>query len=124
MSASSIGSRVVCLVTASLIAAVLFSGAAQAQELPRFEPGECPFEGGEWLEEESIDCGELIVLQNRQSGSSRTLRLAVAIVQSLSESPKPDPVIWLQPRGGRPTFRGSRFVWIPSEAVWNRRAQG
>jgi len=110
MSASSIGSRVVCLVTASLIAAVLFSGAAQAQELPRFEPGECPFEGGEWLEEESIDCGELIVLENRQSGDSRTLRLAVAIVQSLSENPRPDPVVWLQGGPGGSTVRSMQAV--------------
>ncbi len=95
MPACRVGSRVVSL-TASLMALFLSVGVVRGQEIPRFELGECPFEGGEWLEEESIDCGELIVLENRHSDSGRTLRLAVAIVHSLSENPNSDPVVWLQ----------------------------
>jgi pimeloyl-ACP methyl ester carboxylesterase len=78
------------------MALFLSVGVVRGQEIPRFEPGECPFEGGEWLEEETIDCGEFIVFENRHSDSGRTLRLAVAIVHSLSENPNSDPVVWLQ----------------------------
>ena len=116
MSASRIGSRVVLSVSASLIAVVLSAGTARAQELPRFESSDCPFEGGEWLEEESIDCGDLIVLENRHSDNGRTLRLAVAIVHSLSESPKPDPVVWLQGGPGGSTL--GAMQGIAGSAFW------
>ena len=93
------------------IAALLLLIAAQAPnaraQIPRFEPGPCPFELGEWAEEERIDCGTLVVAESRDRAQSPTLRLAVAILRSRAASPHPDPVIFLQ---GGPGAASVRFA--------------
>ena len=109
MPASKVGLRIVISLTAVVFVS-LAAETARAQDVPRFEPGECPFEGGEWLEEENITCGDLIVLENRESGSERTLRLKVAVAHSLGEDPRPDPVIWLQGGPGGSTLNAMRGV--------------
>ncbi len=110
MCATGIGVRVVSSVSVSLMAVVLAAFTSQAQDIPRFESSDCPFEGGAWLEEESIECGDLIVLEDRSREGGRTLRLAVAIVHSLSESPRPDPVVWLQGGPGGSTLRAMQGI--------------
>jgi pimeloyl-ACP methyl ester carboxylesterase len=66
------------------------------QELPRFEPGPCPFEGEAWAAEHRIDCGSLVVPESRGEPSGRVLRLAVAVLRSTAPEPEPDPVVFLQ----------------------------
>jgi pimeloyl-ACP methyl ester carboxylesterase len=83
-------------VVLSLAAALAPEAGAQVLQVPRFEPGPCPFEGGEWLDEERIDCGTLFVAESRDRDESRTLRLAVAILRSRAADPSPDPVVFLQ----------------------------
>lgn len=63
---------------------------------PRFEPADCPFEGGDWLIGENIDCGYVTVPANHKKEDGRTIRIAVAILKSRSPNPEPDPVIFLQ----------------------------
>lgn len=94
--------------TALAFAALLLSlpSIARGQAgVPRFEPGECPFAGSEWLADERIDCGYLIVPENRQKDDGRTLRLAVAILRSTSPHPEPDPVLFLQGGPGLGSLR-------------------
>jgi hypothetical protein len=76
-----------------------------SQEVPRFEPRPCPFEGGAWLEAERIHCGSLVVLENRERPDGRTLRLAVAILRSRSDRPRPDPVVFLAGGPGSAALR-------------------
>lgn len=64
--------------------------ALQAQEAV-FEEADCPF--GEY-EDYTIDCGYLIVPENRADPASRELRLAVAILRA--ENSLPDPIIYLE----------------------------
>ena len=95
-------SAIVLLLCAILLASVQ---TAAAEPVPRFEPGECPFAGEEWAANEDIDCGHLIVPENRRRESDRTLRLAVAILRSTSDTPEPDPYLFIQGGPGLPTLR-------------------
>ena len=76
-----------------------------AEPVPRFEPGDCPFAGEEWVTGEDIDCGHLVVPENRRLDSDRTLRLPVAILRSTSDTPEPDPYLFIQGGPGLPSLR-------------------
>ncbi|CAG0942504.1 partial Carboxylesterase B, partial [Anaerolineae bacterium] len=67
------------------------SVAAQA-DVPRFESAPCPFV---MPRDERIDCGYLIVAEDRSQPSDRTIKIGVAIVKSHSPKPQPDPLIVL-----------------------------
>src|SRR5574341_1662588 len=60
--------------------------------VPRFEPAACP---SVVPLGKKIDCGYLVVLEDRTRPDGPTIRLAVAIVKSQSPSPAPDPLILL-----------------------------
>ncbi|MFE5893300.1 alpha/beta fold hydrolase [Streptomyces sp. NPDC056462] len=60
----------------------------------RFVPGPCPTTHEELAELKGIRCGSLVVPENRAHPSSRTLRLAVAMVPSASPKPHPDPIVF------------------------------
>ncbi|MBN1679666.1 MAG: alpha/beta fold hydrolase [Anaerolineae bacterium] len=59
---------------------------------PYFETAECPFVV---TPGESIDCGYLVVPENRTRDNGPAIRLAVVILHSFSTTPAPDPVIYL-----------------------------
>ncbi len=61
---------------------------------PIFEEKPCPFEATpEQLSQ--IRCSWLTVPENRDKPDGRTLKLAVAVVSSLSENPEPDPLVYI-----------------------------
>jgi pimeloyl-ACP methyl ester carboxylesterase len=103
-------------------------------QLPSFEPGPCPFEGGAWLEQERIECGTLVVPESRDRPEGRRLRLAVAVLRSRSDDPRPDPVVFLSggPGGAAVRFaagfsRSSLWNLIRQErdvVVWDQRGTG
>lgn len=92
------------------------SSAAAQDTVPRFESTACPFETEEELE--GVDCGELVVWENRDRPEEGTLRLAVAILRSTAEEPESDPLVFIT---GGP---GTRSVFdTPSRAssdFWSR----
>jgi pimeloyl-ACP methyl ester carboxylesterase len=61
---------------------------------PRFEAAPCPFKA-EATVLEQVRCGYVTVPENRSLPDGRRLRLAVAILKSLSSTPRPDPVVYL-----------------------------
>jgi len=77
----------------SLAVITLASASIAAQEIPRFESAECPFEGVSGRDD--VDCGYLVVHESRGSKESRTLRLAVAILRSTAEAAHLDPLVFL-----------------------------
>ncbi len=58
----------------------------------RFEPAECQFYTGG---DSSIECGYLIVPEDRSRPDGRTVRLHVAVLRSIGAAPRPDPVLHL-----------------------------
>jgi pimeloyl-ACP methyl ester carboxylesterase len=81
----------------ALLAAGLRPAAPTAAQsgVPRFEPGLCDFSAGVIPAGERVDCGFLVVSENRASQSENTIRLAVAILRSRNSAPAPDPIIYL-----------------------------
>ncbi len=59
-----------------------------------FEPGPCPFDPGRLPPTARVDCGYLIVPEDRAQ-PIRTVRLAVAILRSPNPNPAPDPILYL-----------------------------
>ncbi len=99
------------LVAVAFSAISISTDPARAQEPPpRFESGECPFQGGEWLERERIECGYLIVPERWDVAGGRRLRIAAAVARSTSESPRPDPVVFLAGGPGGSTLASIRAV--------------
>jgi len=85
----------------------------------RFEPAPCPFvlpEG--YIQGQNVDCGWLVVPENRGSLPSRAIRLAVGIFHPAGGATQPDPIIYLSggPGGSvlefiRYTFEDG-FAWV------------
>jgi pimeloyl-ACP methyl ester carboxylesterase len=80
---------------------------------PAFEKSECAVKVAPG---ERIECGVLIVPENRSKPGSRTIRLPVMIFRSTAAAPAPDPVVYL-PGGpglssmeGRTTGKGNPFL--------------
>jgi pimeloyl-ACP methyl ester carboxylesterase len=65
--------------------------------LPIFEPAECKYGS---VGSGSVECGYLIVPENRSKPDSPPIRIYVAIFKSTSPNPKPDPVIYVAGGGG------------------------
>jgi len=60
--------------------------------VPRFEPAPCPVETAPG---EKIECGVLVVPENRAKPQSRSIRLPVIIFRSRSATPTPDPILFM-----------------------------
>jgi pimeloyl-ACP methyl ester carboxylesterase len=73
--------------------------------LPRFEPGDCRFD----VESFPVECGDLIVLEDRSNPSGPTVSLHVAVFPSYSADPEPDPVIYLMGGGGGDALGAADF---------------
>ncbi len=61
--------------------------------VPRFESTTC------WFDEppgQEVECGYLIVPEDRSQADGRTIRLAVARFKSDSSDPSPDPIVYLE----------------------------
>ncbi|MGW7312795.1 alpha/beta fold hydrolase [Streptomyces sp. NPDC054865] len=61
----------------------------------RFEPGPCPRTPEPVEALEGARCGTLTVPENRAKAGGRTIELGVAIVPAATDTPKPDPIVWL-----------------------------
>jgi pimeloyl-ACP methyl ester carboxylesterase len=66
--------------------------------VPRFEPASCPVD---FPSDARVDCGYLVVRENRALAAGRTIRLAVAVLRTGAANPRPDPILFLQ---GGPSF--------------------
>jgi pimeloyl-ACP methyl ester carboxylesterase len=76
-------------------------GGARQSMIPQFEAARCPFEADASVLEQ-VRCGYVTVLENRSKPSGRRLKLAVAVLRSLSPSPRPDPVVRIAGGPGEP----------------------
>ena len=58
-----------------------------------------------------VECGYLTVPENRSDPDSRNIRLAVAVVQSDSPNPKPDPIVYLSGGPGGSALKMAPFAF-------------
>jgi len=93
------------LIALALALAAVPAVAHARTEPTRFEPGPCAVEVAT---DERIECGLLIVPENRRSADSRMIRLPVLIFRSRAETPANDPVIFLPGGPGNSAVAGQR----------------
>jgi hypothetical protein len=67
-----------------------------AQALPRIEATDCSAFKGLDLSGATVQCGYLLVLENRQNPQSRTIKVAYAVIKAHGSNPQPDPVVYLR----------------------------
>lgn len=74
-----------------------------AARTPVFEAGPClsTLYGGQFSRSQ-IRCGFLVVPENRQVATGKTVKLAVAVFKSPSRHPAPDPLVYLEGGPGSP----------------------
>ena len=60
--------------------------------VPRFEPGACPFT---IREGERVDCGTLVVWENRAHARGPLVRIPVRIFRTRATTPAPDPILFM-----------------------------
>ena len=76
----------------------------------RFEPALCPFvlpEG--YIQGENVDCGRLVVPENRGALPSPAVRLAVGIFHPEGGATQPDPIIYLSGGPGGSALEAIRY---------------
>ncbi len=90
-------SRLTSWIVASLLVALSIGSPAAGSAEPFFEPGECQFQmpPGQ-LEGETVDCGYLVVPEDRANPHSRTIRLALAVFRPPGGKTNQDPVVYLE----------------------------
>src|SRR6266853_1068606 len=73
-----------------------FVSGAQAEDVPRVEPGDCIYKADGALK---TTCGYLVVPENRHNPQGRVIKLPFIYVESNHPAKKPDPVLYT---GGGP----------------------
>lgn len=70
--------------------------ASTSAATPRFEAiTPCPFEAAAGVDPERLRCGHLVAPMDRSQPALGEVRVPVAIIRTLSETPKPDPVVFI-----------------------------
>jgi pimeloyl-ACP methyl ester carboxylesterase len=100
------------------VAVVIHCGSAGAQQpVPRFEPGPCAIQPGNWARNVRLECGALVVAMDRAHPDRKQLRLAVAILRSKQPTSEP-PLVLLHggpagPGGLRADPMTLAVRWLP-----------
>jgi pimeloyl-ACP methyl ester carboxylesterase len=90
-------------------------------DVPRFERAECPFTNYQIPQGERVECGYLVVLEDRTQPAGRTIRLAVAILKSFGVNPAPDPVVFLSGGPGVPSLDNINFWLVDDRSLRAKR---
>lgn len=69
------------------------SGSVQTDSVPRYEEAVCKFYTSPGIK---VECGNLTVPEDHQNPDGTTIQLHVAVFRSVSASPEPDPVVYLE----------------------------
>ncbi len=75
---------------------------------PAFETSDCRFNVPQGAH---VTCGYLIVPEDRSGDPTRTIRLAVAVYHSTSDTPEPEPVLFLQGGPGGAALQFSALAY-------------
>jgi pimeloyl-ACP methyl ester carboxylesterase len=81
-------------ITLSSPQSIQAAGVAE-QALPRVEATDCSAFEGLDVSGATVQCGYLVVPENRQNPQSRTIKVAYTIVKAHGPNPQPDPVVYL-----------------------------
>jgi len=80
--------RIVIGIVVSVVAAAT---ATTQEKVPRFEVLPCAIPVPKT--EKRVECGYVVVPENRAKNNGKTIKLPIVILRSESPNPKPDPVL-------------------------------
>jgi len=70
---------------------------ADTGSVPRFEPAACPWKLPEGqIEGQTVTCGFAVVPEAHRNPGGSTIKLPVAVFKSVSATPAPDPVVYIE----------------------------
>lgn len=105
--------------TSTTIGPILVSPTAEQPVFeyePVFEAVACPMRlPPNQVESQTVDCGYLVVPEDRENADGRSLRLAVAIFHPPGGASKPDPIIYLV---GGPGGSALEFLYISFDKLF------
>lgn len=87
--------------------------APEPDYVPIFEPASCQFDGVDNFE---VECGYLVVPENREIPDGNQVRLHVAIFASKIVNPAPDPVVYLEGGPGGDALETADLIFADSFA--------
>ncbi len=90
----------------------------EAAYTPTFEPTACPFRVPAGA---TVDCGTVVVPEDRSGDPADTIQLAVAVYRSTSDAPAPDPVIYLQGGPGMGSLEWSTSFYRAFKPILEKR---
>ena len=88
-------------------------GGAASGVVPRFEPGACPSRVVSTPAFAHAKCGQLIVPENRQKQNGKTISISVAIIPSVTQPPKHEPVFYIAGGPGGDAMGDTEFLVPP-----------
>ncbi len=88
--------------------------------VPRYQPQICPFVGEVEFDKDIIECGSILVPEDRTNPASRLIRLAVMQVKSSGKDPPGGTVVRLEggPGGGGVSGLRARYYSGPDARKW------
>jgi len=103
----------------AVVLAVVFAiggaspGRAASGVVPRFEPGACPARVVSTPAFAHAKCGQLIVPENRQKPGGKTISISVAIIPSVTQPPKHEPLFYITGGPGGDAMGDTEFLVPP-----------
>ncbi len=102
------------------VAGPISASPAAEQQVPEYEPvfeaAACPLRlPPNQVEGQTVECGYLVVPEDRSQADGRSLRLAVAIFHPPGGASKPDPIIYLV---GGPGASALEFLYLSFDKVF------
>jgi len=85
-------------------------GAAFGVASPSFQPGACPSRVASTPAFAHAQCGHLIVPENRHKPNGKTISLLVAMIPSITQPPKHEPVFYITGGPGGDAMGEMEFV--------------
>jgi pimeloyl-ACP methyl ester carboxylesterase len=89
---------------------------------PRYQTHICPFHGDVKFDEDVIECGSVLVPEDRTNPNSRLIRLAVMQVKSSSDNPPGGTVVRLEGGPGGSAISGQRAQYYSGPEAGKLRA--
>ena len=102
--------RVVALVITLALAVAACDSDSSGGPAATFEPEACPTSVASLPALANARCGALVVPENRTKHNGRTIRLAVAIIPSVSQPLAPDPVVHMTGGPGGDALTEAQFL--------------
>ncbi len=103
-----------------LLFTLMFAPVLAQDIAPTTEPASCWMELSDGLVEgQNVDCGYLIVPEDRTDPSSATIKLAYAVLHASAQDVKPDPVIYLSGGPGGNAV-GELTAWVGTTYLEDR----